>query len=109
MAITPVIPRDQVIRDVEHAIDDDLDENAAHAASGVIDALAAAYRLIGGHPGIGWLRYGDELGVPGLRARVLRHLPYTVLYVERTGHVDVLRVLHQRGDIRELLCNLDQD
>jgi plasmid stabilization system protein ParE len=29
--------------------------------------------------------------------------------VERTGHIDVLRILHQRRDIPELLRNLDQD
>jgi toxin ParE1/3/4 len=29
--------------------------------------------------------------------------------VERTDHVDVLRVLQQRRDIPELLRNLDQD
>jgi toxin ParE1/3/4 len=44
-----------------------------------------------------------------LRGRALQHFPYTVLYVERTDHIDVLRVLQQRRDIPELLRNLDQD
>jgi len=109
MTIKPVIPRDQAIEDVEHALGYYLDEGAAQAASDLIDALQVAYRLIGRHPGIGSPRYGYELGVPGLRGRALQHFPYTVLYVERTGHVDVLRVLHQRGDIPELLRDLDQE
>jgi toxin ParE1/3/4 len=61
----------------------------------------------GQDPGIGSPRYGYELDIPGRRA--LQHFPYTVLYVERTDHVDVLRVPNQRRDIPELLRNLDQD
>jgi toxin ParE1/3/4 len=109
MTIKPVIPRDRANQDVEHAIDYYLDEEAAQAASDLIDALQADYRLIGLHPGIGSPRYGYELGIPGLRGRALEHFPFTVLYVERTGHIDVLRVLHQRRDIPELLRNLDLD
>lgn len=109
MTIKPVIPRDQAIEDVEHALGYYLDEGAAQAASDLIDALQVAYRLIGRHPGIGSPRYGYELDIPGLRGRALQHFPYTVLYVERTDHVDVLRVLHQRRDIPELLRNLDSD
>jgi toxin ParE1/3/4 len=109
MTIKPVIPRDRAIQDVEHAIDYYLEEGAAQAASDLIDALQAAYRLIGLHPGIGSPRYGYELDIPGLRGRTLEHFPYTVLYVEHTGHIDVLRVLHQRRDIPELLRNLDED
>lgn len=109
MIIKPVVPRGQARDDVEHAIDYYLDEGAAQAASDLIDALQAAYRLIGRHPGIGSPRYDYELGIPRLRARALQHFPYSVLYMERADHVDVLRVLHQRRDIPELLRNLDQD
>lgn len=109
MTIKPVVPRDRAIHDVEHAIDYYLDEGAAQAASDLIDALQAAYGLIGAHPGIGSPRYGYELDIPGLRGRALDHFPYTILYVERAGHIDVLRVLHQRRDIPGLLRNLDQD
>ncbi|GAB7141643.1 type II toxin-antitoxin system RelE/ParE family toxin [Mycobacterium riyadhense] len=109
MTIKPVIQRDQAVRDVEHAIDYYLDEGAAQAASDLIDALQAAYRLIGQHPGIGSPRYGYELDIPGLRGRALGHFSYPVLYLERADHIDVLRVLHQRRDLPELLRNLDQD
>jgi toxin ParE1/3/4 len=109
MTIKPVIPRDRAIEDVEHAIDYYLDEGAPQAASDLIDALQAAYRLIGLHPGIGSPRYGYELDIPGLRGRALEHFPYAVLYVERTGHIDVLRILHQHRDIPELMRDLDQD
>lgn len=109
MMAKPVIPRDQAVHDVEHEVDHYLDAGAPHAASGLIDALQAAYGLIGRQPGIGSPRYGYELGIPGLRGRSLQRFPYTVLYVERTDHVDVLRVLHQRRDISELPRDLDQD
>lgn len=103
----PVIPRDQAVNDVQHAIDYYLDEGAAQAASKLIDAVQAAYRLIGRHPGSGSPRYGYELDIPGLRGRALAHFPYVILYVERTDHVDVLRVLHQQRDIPERLRDLD--
>jgi toxin ParE1/3/4 len=109
MTIRPVIPRDQAIQDVEHAIDYYLDEGAAQAASDLIDALQAAYRLVGLHPGIGSPRYGYELDIPGLRGRALENFPYVILYIERSDHIDVLRVLHQRRDIPEMLRDLDQD
>lgn len=108
MTTKPVIPRDRAIQDVEHAIDYYLGEGAMQAASDLIDALQAAYRLIGLHPRIGSPRYGYELDIPGLHGRALEHFPYSVLYLERTGHVDVLRVLHQRRDIPELMRHLDQ-
>jgi toxin ParE1/3/4 len=53
MIIRPIIPRDRAIHDVERAIDYYLDEGAAQAALDLIDALQAAYRLIGLHPGVG--------------------------------------------------------
>lgn len=109
MTIKPVIPRSRAIQDVEHAIDYYLGEGAVQAASNLIDALQTAYRLIGMHPGIGSPRYGYELDIPGLRGRALEHFPYAVLYVERTSHIDVWRVLHQHRDIPGLLRNLDQD
>jgi toxin ParE1/3/4 len=108
MTIKPVIPRERANQDVQHAIGYYLDEGATQAASDLIDALQVAYRPVGLHPGIGSPRYGYELDIPGLRGKALERFPYMVLYVERTGHIDVLRVLHQHRDIPELLRNLDQ-
>lgn len=109
MMVKPVIPRERAIHDVEHAIDYYRNDVAAQSASELIDALQAVYRLIGAHPGIGSPRYGNELGIPGLRGKALERVPYTVLCVDRPDHVDVLRVLHQHRDIPELLRDLDQD
>lgn len=47
MTIKPVIPRYQAIQDVEHAIDYYVEEGAMQAASELVDAVQAAYRLIG--------------------------------------------------------------
>lgn len=109
MTRKPVIPREQATRDIEHAIDHYLGEGAAQAASDLIGALRAAYRPVGLHPGIGSPRYGYELDIPGLRGKPLERFPYTVVYVERTGHIDVLRILHQHRDIPELLRDLGGD
>lgn len=109
MATRPVVPRERANEDVEHAIDYYLDEGSAQAASDLIDALQAVYRLIALHPGVGSPRYGYELDIPGLRGRALDGFPYTVLYVERRDRIEVLRVLHQRRDIPELLRDLDRD
>ncbi|AYF77887.1 type II toxin-antitoxin system RelE/ParE family toxin [Nocardia yunnanensis] len=109
MTIKPVIPRSKAVQDVENAIDYYLESDADRAAADLIDALQATYRLIGLHPGIGSPRYGHELDIPGLRGRALTRLPYTVLYLERDDHIDVLRVLHQRRDIPDLMRDLHQD
>lgn len=109
MTIKPIIPRARANQDVERAIDYYLDEGAPQAASDLIDALQAAYRLLERRPGIGSPRYGHELDIPGLRGKALARFPYTVLYIERAGHIDVLRVLHQHRDIPELLRNLDDN
>lgn len=64
-------PRKKAVQDVEQPIDYYLEEGATQAASDLIDALQAAYRLIALHPGIGSPRYGCELDIPGLRGRAL--------------------------------------
>lgn len=74
-------------------------EAGADVALGFIDALQTTYRSIANHPAAGSPRYANELGLPGLRSRILRRYPYLVFYVERDDHIDVWRVLHALRDI----------
>ena len=99
MSKKPVRPRETARRDVEAAVDYYAREAGAEVATGFIDALQVAYRLIGDHPAAGSPRYANELGLPGLRSSILKRYPYIVFYVERKDHIDVWRVLHARRDI----------
>jgi toxin ParE1/3/4 len=95
----PVRPREAARRDVEAAVDHYGREAGADVAIGFIDALQIAYRFIADRPASGSPRYPNELGLPGLRSRMLRRYPYLVFYVERDDHIDVWRVLHAHRDI----------
>lgn len=95
----PVRPREAARRDVEAAVDYYISEAGADVALGFIDALQSAYRSIADHPALGSPLYATELGLSGLRTRIVRRHPYLVFYVERDDHIDVWRVLHAHRDI----------
>jgi len=95
----PVRPRESARRDVEAAVDYYVGEAGADVALGFIDALQTAYRSIADHPAAGSPRYANQLGLPGLRSRIVRRYPYLVFYIERDDHIDVWRVLHALRDI----------
>ena len=99
MKAKPVVPREQASQDVDEAIVYYLDEDAAQAALGFIDALEQAYTHIARQPATGSPRYAHELNLPGLRSWPLTRYPYLVFYVEQADHIDVWRVLHGQRDI----------
>ena len=99
MKVKPVIPRALAKRDADEAVAGYLDENAAQAALGLVDALEQAYAHIARHPATGSMRYALELNLPGLRSWPLKNYPYLIFYVERTDSIDVWRVLHSQRDI----------
>lgn len=63
------------------------------------DALRDSYRSIGDRPAIGSPRYGDLLGIEGLRSRKVKRFPFFVFHVERGDQVEVWRSLHGQRDI----------
>jgi toxin ParE1/3/4 len=71
----PVVPRESATRDVDEAIEHDLNERANAAAFGFIDALEQAYAHIGRYPATGSPRYAQELNLPGLRCWPLKRYP----------------------------------
>ena len=99
----PIRPRADAEID---ALADYIAADSPDAAERFLDAVQKAFDLIGGQPGIGSRRYAhlpmwEDLRlwpVPGFE----RHL---IFYVERPGHVDVLRVLHGARDIPAALMD----
>lgn len=102
-----VVLRETARRDIDAAIDDYLETAGEAVALRFIDALEAAHRAIGRHPATGSPRYGRELGLPGLRSRVLSRFPYIVFYLEDARQVSVWRVLHAKRGIPERLRDID--
>ncbi|MDR2164886.1 MAG: type II toxin-antitoxin system RelE/ParE family toxin [Zoogloeaceae bacterium] len=99
MKARPVIPRALAQQDVDEALDCYLDEDAAHAAPGFIDALERACAHIGPRPATGSPRYAHALDLPGLRDWPLKRYPYIVFCLEHNDHIDVWRVPHSARDI----------
>ncbi|MYD66513.1 MAG: type II toxin-antitoxin system RelE/ParE family toxin [Chloroflexi bacterium] len=99
MTTRPVVLRERAQRDVEEAVEHYRAEASAAVALDFVDALEAAFRLVGEHPAAGSPRYARELDLPGLRSRLVPGFPYVVCYVERDADVDVWRVLHTARDI----------
>jgi toxin ParE1/3/4 len=95
----PVLPRALARRDVEAAVDRYSREAGRDVALGFVDALEAAYKAISEQPAAGSPRYAHELGLPGLRTRLLKRYPYLVFYIEHEEHIDIWRVLHAERDI----------
>lgn len=47
----------------------------------------------------GSLRYGQQLGITGLRSWPIKRFPYVIFYTTYADRIVVLRVLHQSSDI----------
>jgi toxin ParE1/3/4 len=109
MTTKAVVPRRQASRDIDDAIDHCLHEGGDHVALAFIGAVENAYRAIARHPAAGSPRYAHELGLPGLRSRLLKRYPYVVFYVERDERIDIWRVLHGRRDIAGWLAEPRDD
>ena len=107
MSGKPVISRELARNDVDAAIDFYAIEAGPDVALGFIDALQAAYDLIGTHPEAGSLRYAYELTLPDLRSIELRTYPYIVFYRQQADHIDVWRVLHAKRDIPQWMQGPD--
>jgi toxin ParE1/3/4 len=83
---------------------DELADYIAHdnldAAIRFMDSLQNTLELIGGQPRIGSLRYAHLPMLEGLRVLAVSGFGnHLVFYIERSTHVDVLRVLHGARDI----------
>jgi toxin ParE1/3/4 len=87
-------------RDLERASDYYEDTAGPEVARRFLEAARTAFREIAARPGAGSPRYGEKLRAPHLRTRRVSRFPYLIFYVENEGFVEVMRVLHERRDIR---------
>ena len=108
-----LVQRALALDGVDQAITHYLEQDAAAAALGFVDAfvdaLERAYVHIGKHPATGSPRYAHALDIPGLRSWPLSKHPYLVFYVERTDHIDVWRVLHMQRNIPAWMADGSED
>lgn len=94
MKAKTVIPSALAKQNVNEAVNYYLNQRAAQAALGFIDALRLAYTYISRYPATGSARYAHELNLSGLRNWTLTSYPHKVFYVERDDRIDVWGVLH---------------
>lgn len=102
MTVKPVVLRAQARQDVEAAIDFYAREGGEAVALRFIGELEVS---IGARRAAGSPRLGQELGLAGVRSRLVRRFPFLIFYVERPDVVDVWRVLHARRDIPSWLSD----
>ncbi len=107
MTAKPLVPRERANRDVREAVAWYLDKGGPEVALGFIDAVEQAFRLVSRSPAAGSPRYGQELGIPGLRSWPLTNYSRLVFYRERPDYVDVWRVLAAQRDVPAWLQETD--
>lgn len=66
-------------------------------------AFGDTFRLLRQYPSAGSPRYGQVLGISGLRCLPTAAFPYLLFYREQPGHVVLSRLLHMSRDIASLL------
>ena len=104
-----VVPRRLATQDLRDAAAHYAEEVNPATARRFIDAVEQSFTLIARRPGIGSPRYAVELDWPGLRTHPVQRFPYLVFYLERTNHLDILRVLHAQRDIPASLQDAETD
>jgi toxin ParE1/3/4 len=78
-------------------------QGGTRLAVAVATATNKALEQIERDPGIGSPRLGTWLGIAGLRSWRVRRFPLLWCYFERGDHVDVVRLLGERQDLRMIL------
>lgn len=99
MKTKPVLRRKSARIDVDLAADHYDTEAGPDVALSFVDAVEAAYRLIGETPSAGSSLWAERLGISGLRSRPVGRYPYLIFYLELDEYVEVWRVLHAKRDI----------
>lgn len=95
-------------RDLERASDYYEDKAGPELAKRFLEAARTALREVAAQPGSGSPHYGEKLRAPHLRTRRVSRFPYLIFYVESEDVIEVMRVLHERRDIRRAFSqNLD--
>lgn len=99
MSAKPLIRLELAKQDERDAVGYYAREAGLDVALRLAEALRDTYRSVGGLPGIGSPRYGNLLGIQGLRSRKVRRFPFLIFYIECDDRIDVWRILHAQRDI----------
>ncbi len=75
----------------------------SHLADRFFAAAIDAVRSVEGMPGIGSPLVGQRIGIPELRRVGVEGFPCGWFYVERSDHLDVVRLLADKQDLDDLL------
>jgi len=86
-------------RDVKNGFLHYFEQAGKVVAGRFLYAIDSAIRHIEQFPGSGSTRFSELLDVPELRSWILKNFPFTLFYIERDDHVDVIRLLHQHTDM----------
>lgn len=99
MSAKPLIRLESARRDERNAVAYYAREAGLDVALRFAGTLRNTYRSVSERPGIGSPRYGNLLGIEGLRSRKLNRFPFLIFYVERDNQIEVWHVLHAQRDI----------
>ena len=102
----PAIQRALAQRDITQAFEHYFGTAGSAIAADFVQEMDACMQRIERFPAAGSPRYSVLLDVEGLRFSVVERFPYLVFYLEREEYVDIIRVLHQRLDIPDVLGEL---
>ena len=80
------------------------EQGGAALAAHLFDASRAALKPIQRMPGLGSPALAETVGLPGLRHCGVDGFAVRWSYLERTDHLDVLRLLGERQDIAAILA-----
>ena len=80
------------------------DKGGESLAARLFDAARDALKPIERMPGLGSPALAESVGMPGLRHWGVDGFPVRWFYLERTDHLDALRLLGERQDIAAILA-----
>lgn len=80
-----------------------VDAEGADLAKRFFTAAIEAVRSVEEMPSIGSSLVGERIGMPGLRRVGVEGFPCGWFYVERSDHLDVVRLLADKQDLDDLL------
>lgn len=97
--MTPTRLKQAARDDINQIIDYYISDVGDEVALSFIDAWQKSLTLLARHPGIGSLRFEEQLRIAGLRVWTMRGFPHLVLYLVDAEGPEVQRVLHSARDL----------
>jgi toxin ParE1/3/4 len=102
--LKPARLRPQARRDRQAEVRYYRDEAGAKIAQALIDATERALDQLERQPGMGSPALGALLNIAALRTWRVSGFPLLWLYIERSDHLDVIRLLGERQDLAGILA-----